>query len=98
MENDDEQIKSLITGGVIGAALGALLSEKSSGTGAVIGAIAGAAILASIKAQEKASKAGIPIIIEKDNALYQKNPDGTEVFIKHLSKSTSAMNKKFILK
>lgn len=96
MENDDEQIKSLIAGGAIGAALGALLTEK--GSGAIIGAIAGAAILASIKAKENASKVGVPIVVEKNNALYQVNPDGTEVFLKQMPKSTSAIDKKFILK
>ena len=96
MEKDDEQIKSLIAGGTIGAALGALLTEKGSGT--IIGAIAGAAIFASIKAQQTAAKVGVSIVIEKNNALYQVNPDGSEVFIKHLSKSASAIDKKFILK
>lgn len=97
MENDEEQIKSLIAGGTIGAALGALITERGGGT--IIGAIAGAAIFASIKAQQTAAKVGVPIVIEKDDALYQRNPDGTEIFIKHLSKNNlSSINKKFILK
>ena len=96
MEKDDEVIQSLIAGGIIGSALGALLTQK--GTGAAIGAIAGAAIFASIKAQENSSKVGIPMIIEKNHALYEVLSDGTEIFIKDLPKSSLEIDKKFTLK
>jgi len=95
MENDDEQIKSLIAGGTIGAALGALLTGKSSGAG--IGAIAGAAIFASLQAKENASKLNISRIIEKNHALYEVSPDGSETFIKVLPKNSKKIPKKFKL-
>lgn len=95
MENDEEQIKSLIAGGVIGAALGALLTGKSSGAG--IGAIAGAAIFASLQAKENASKLNISRIVEKNHALYEVSPNGSEIFIKTLPKSSKKIPKKFKL-
>ena len=93
MEQDDKIIKSLISEGAISSTLGALIMSKSS----EIGAIARVAIFASLKARENASKLNISRIIEKNHALYEVSPDGSETLIKVLPKYSKRIPKNFKL-
>jgi len=93
MEQDNKIIKSFIAEGIISAALAALIMDKSSD----IGLIASTAFFASLQAKENASKLGISRIIEKDHALYEVKPDGSDTLIKVLPKFTKTIPKTFKL-
>jgi hypothetical protein len=95
MNENEEILESLISGGLIGAALGALISSDKSGTG--LGALAGAALFATYAANEKARKTKIPLVIERNGAIYEIQPDGTMKFIKSIPKNTKKVPKKFRL-
>jgi len=97
MNEDDQIIETLITGGIIGAALGALIS-KNKEDGASIGAIAGAALLATFKANKKAMQTNLPMYIEEDGYLCQILPDGTKTIIRKIEKPTVQLQQHFKLK
>lgn len=96
MKNDEEIIKSLITGGLVGAALGALVS-KNKEEGSLLGAVAGAALLATFKANEKAMQTNVPMFIEENGSLYQIESGGNKKFIKKLEKPTVKLQENFKL-
>lgn len=93
MENDEEQIKSLIDQGEISSALGSLIIGKSNKRAFV----ARVAIFASLKARENALRLNFSRVIERNHALYEVGPDGTESLIKVLPKSSKQIPKTFKL-
>jgi hypothetical protein len=97
MNNDDEILKSLISGGIIGAGLGALVS-KNKEEGVTLGALAGAAILATFKANENAKKTNVTRFVEENGSLYQINPNGEKIFIKKIEKPAVKLKEHFKLK
>ncbi len=94
---DDDQINSLIAGGLIGAALGALLS-KNSDQGAIVGAIVGAALSATLKASEEASKMNVPLFVEEDGSIYEVQSGGNKRFVKKIDKPVTKLPRRFKLK
>lgn len=97
MRNDEEIIKSLISGGLIGATLGALLSERK-GDGAALSALAGAVLLATYKANERAREMQVPFYVEENGFLYQIQADGSKEFVRQLEQPTVELPNKFRLK
>ncbi len=95
MQNDAKIIESLIEDGIIGNALGALVSKKPN---TELGVVAYAALIATYKASERAKKTGLPIILEKNNALYEISVDGTtKKKIKDLPSKQMNIPQSFIL-
>jgi hypothetical protein len=78
----ENNIETLVTGGVLGAATGALL---------------GAAFAATAKASEDAKKTNIPQLIEENGKLYELNALGEKRFIKELKKTTHHLPEQFKL-
>jgi hypothetical protein len=97
MKNDEEILKSLITGGLIGAALGILVS-KNKEEGATLGALAGAAILATFKANERAMQTNVPMYIEENGNLYQIKDGGVKTFVRKIQKPSVKLPSNFKLK
>ncbi|MDA3837730.1 MAG: hypothetical protein PF574_01965 [Candidatus Delongbacteria bacterium] len=62
-----------------------------------IDAIAGAALNATLQAIKNAKKTKVPMIVKKNNVLYEINQDGTMRKIKDLPKRTNIIPPKFIL-
>jgi hypothetical protein len=85
-KQDEEIIKKLIAEGIVGGTLATILT-KGKEENILLATVAGAAILASYKARENAKKSNIPLLIERDGSLYQVKSDGSEVFIKTISRS-----------
>ena len=96
MGNSDNNIESLVTGGMLGAAIGALLS-KDKEEGAVIGALLGAAIAATVKASEDAKKTNVPQLVEENGKLYEINSTGDKRFLKEIKKNKIQLPEHFKL-
>jgi hypothetical protein len=92
----NENLQSLVSGGLIGAGIGALLAnDKEEGT--VIGALLGAVFAATLNANKEAHKTKQPIYEAMDGKLYQVNPDGERIFIKDLPRASKVWSDSFIL-
>ena len=95
-ENDrDEIIKKALQDAVVGGALGALLTGKSKGTLASV--LLGVAIGASVKAQEEAKELSIPVLYEKNGAIWRVYADGKREFVKKLDRPNHRIPQRFTL-
>ncbi|HVD99447.1 MAG TPA: hypothetical protein VNB90_14660 [Cytophagaceae bacterium] len=82
-KTDDEIIEELIARGIISEALGKILTNKKQ---SVLKSLARVALLSSYAASENAKRSAVPLMIVKNNVLYQTSPGGIEIFVKDLPK------------
>ncbi len=92
----NEDIKNLVSGGLIGAILGSWLS-KDKEEGAILGAIMGAVFSSTFQANKEAQKTNQSVLIAENGKLYEITPSGEKLFVKNLPESHQNFPPKFKL-
>ena len=92
----NEDIKNLVSGGLIGAILGGWLS-KDKEEGVTLGAIIGAVFSSTLQANKEAQKTNQSVLIAEKGNLYEIKPSGEKLFVKKLPESSQDFPRQFKL-
>ncbi len=92
----NEEIKNLVSGGLIGAVFGSWLA-KDKEEGAILGALFGAIFSATLEANKKAQKTIQSVLVAENGKLYELMPSGEKTFVKDLPRSLKNYPQRFKL-